>query len=360
MKYLPVNTLAYYNAAPQVQQFNLSDIPIAAFSASTKLYRETCDEVFPNDEALSFYALNHAANLVRTRFTANEPLPEWAQKIMADYTSVTLKQGTRMLHYILSICAREMRHLNSHAHMTPEKWKLIQNVGGTEMITFLQNVPHSEDAAVTKYMTQPPDVTVGQYINAMSVGFHKTGWGGGSYGGPKWGVVADAAVSMLTGETSMEQLVDTGYTLAHNGGPIFNKGMMYSMYSLDSFLMILDIQRSGQIPELLLDSTSYHVHRTEDAKLAIKLLTDNQLGAFRGWVNWQAVEDMLPSKDKGRYLGRIAAMKQAHPEMVIPVTPAKPKKPVTKTVAGKKVKITGEWQVYPGVTVPTFERTVNA
>ena len=62
---------------------------------------------------------------------------------------------------------------------------------------------------------------------------------------------------MLTGTTSMEMLVDTGYTLAHNGGPIFNKGMMYTHYD-SHFLTILDLQRAGQMLDLL-TGTNLHV-----------------------------------------------------------------------------------------------------
>src|SRR4026209_2132184 len=111
MKYLPPNTLAYFNAAPQVHRHDMSGIPTAVFSKATLEYRKTCGEAFPNDEAVSFYAVNHCASIVRKSFTPNEPLPDWAQQIMSDYTTVCMGQGKRMLHYILSITTREMRHL---------------------------------------------------------------------------------------------------------------------------------------------------------------------------------------------------------------------------------------------------------
>jgi hypothetical protein len=52
------------------------------------------------------------------------------------------------------------------------------------------------------------------------------------------------------GEFTPEMFGDTAFTLAHNNGPMFNKGMLYSNYSSE-FKKILDVQRSGQIPQYL-------------------------------------------------------------------------------------------------------------
>ena len=57
--------------------------------------------------------------------------------------------------------------------------------------------------------------------------FNSPGCWSGGYGGPKWGAVAETLRKMVYGEISPEMFSDTGFTLAHNDGPIFNKGMLY-------------------------------------------------------------------------------------------------------------------------------------
>ena len=42
MKYLPKNTLAHFNAAPQTHLHDLSDLPTAVLAAATLKYRKTC------------------------------------------------------------------------------------------------------------------------------------------------------------------------------------------------------------------------------------------------------------------------------------------------------------------------------
>ncbi len=69
-----------------------------------------------------------------------------------------------------------------------------------------------------------------------------------SYGGPKWGEVADCLRSYVTGQTSAEALLDTAFTLAHNNGPVFNKGYIYKHHT-NRLIQILDIQAKGQIPQ---------------------------------------------------------------------------------------------------------------
>lgn len=354
MKYLPKNTLAHYNAAPQGHRHNLSKIPTKVFAAATKDYRENCGLSSPHNDALTFYTLNHCVAIVRKLFTPNEPLPPWAAFVLASYANVVNDQGKRMLHYILSICCREMRHLQSHGQPSEEFWTKMMADFGTSMVTFMKAITMvDENNAVNKYMNAPPDVPIGAFIKAMSYGFHKAqGWAGPqqSYGGPKWGLVADAATEMLTGKTSMEMLVDTGYTLAHNGGPIFNKGMLYHGYD-STLITILDVQRSGQTPELILDPGQFGIKKTPDAVTAVKLVAEALPNEFRGWVDWQAVEDTLPKKEKEKYETYVKMMKKAHPTMA----PHKAKV-VSKVFDGKKVVVTGSWNVYPGQTVEVFER----
>jgi hypothetical protein len=361
MKYLPKSTLAYFQAAPQLKQHDLAEMPVSVFAEATKKYRSDCGEVFPNDEALNFYALNHLAAIVKKSFTPNETLPEWAQLIMATYLKTLTEQGKRMLHYILSITTREMRHLKTGT-VTPAFWEQMELQYGKAMRAFIEKVCGlNEMQAVSFYMTHPPDCTIGQFIDAMSYGFHKGKWSSG-YGGKKWGLVADAAKEMIHGKTSMELLVDVGYTLAHNGGPIFNKGMMYSSYEITSLTMILDVQRSGQIPDLILDTLKYPVKVPELAEQMVELVVKNRPTEFKGWVDWAVVKKMGAV---GSYTAYDTQQKKKHPEStpIVEVKNLQGKKakvPVESELFtfGKKFKaqVIGEWTVFPGEKVEIVKR----
>lgn len=367
MKFRPTNTLAYFNAAPQTHLHDLSNLPTAVFSEATAKYRKTCGHTSPTEDAVSFYTLNHAASIIRSAFTANETLPDWAQTIMATYTEVAVAQGERMLHYILSITTREMRHLGSHGK--GDKFGKIGAAAGPVMQAFIEKiVTMDESAAVQYYMNHPPKATIGQYITAMSVGFHKGGWGQAgqcSYGGPKWGQVADAAAAMLTGVTSMEMLVDTGFTLAHNGGPIFNKGMMYGGQDATRLLQILDVQRSGQMLDVMLDSNTLGLPKTAVAVQAVSLIqTHCPLDAqgkptLKGSVDWHLVDALRPDKDAhpnkyAKLLGTAKPSKAAQDAKAKKV--AQEAGPVLTTLLGKKVKLTGTFQVFPHQNVNVYER----
>ena len=370
MKYLLPNTLAHYNSAPQNHQHDLSSLPVSVFSASTKQYREHCGLSSPDADAVTFYTLNHAASIVRKSFTPNEPLPEWAQTIMQAYTDACMSQGERLLHYILSITTREMRHLSSYGKAA-NKWQKIEAAGGPVMREFIEKiVTMDESKAVTYYMNHPPQATVGQYIKAMQAGFHHGKWGTMvdgeeqcGYGGQKWGFVADAAAEMLHGATSMEMLVDTGYTLAHNGGPIFNKGMMYNHYN-DQFMTVLDIQRSGQMLDMIADTTSYthNMTKTVVATQAVELIKLHTSQELKGYIDWKLVDEYRPAKDKAKhpnkYSKQIGVQTQpSKPAKVkAKVAKAKPAVPEFTTLLGKKVKITGTWKVSPHQAVTTVER----
>jgi hypothetical protein len=279
----------------------------------------------------------------------NEPLPEWAVKVNEAYLQILSEQGNRMLHYILAICTREMRHLNV-AYCKPTLWAKIEKENGLVMVDWLKKVKEGgEDKLLQRWFQTPPSVTSAQYIQATSTAFHQPQGGSkpwsGSYGGKPWGIIADTAASFLTGHTSLEALVDTGYTLAHNTSPIFNKGMMYNTYD-HHLITVLDVQRSGQMPELVVDPSFSNFH---DAQLAtmIKLVSAQFPDKFRGYVDWFKVEELGAV---GKYSHYKEQQKKLHP-----AEPAV-KKVVKQGVQGLEWKQVGQWDVWPGVSVPKFER----
>lgn len=357
MKFRSKNTLAYFNAAPHTHQHDLSDLPTAVLATATKDYKLNCTQESPNDSAVSFYVLNHAAAIVRKKFTVNAPLPEWAQTIMQTYTDVCMAQGERMLHYLLCITTREMRHLKS---CTPAFWTKVQNEFGQIGVDVLKNISSNgnEDTAMNKYMVTPPSMTIGEYTKLLAFAYHKAGGSGwqGSYGGQPWGLTTDALVSMLHGTTSLEMMVDTGYTLCHNGGPIFDKGMMYSHYD-QNLLTALDVQHTGQMLDLMLETNTLHVKKTAEAIKVVELIKVHAPQELKGYVDWKLVDEARSDDSKNKYPSKYAQIVNAQqakaPVVKKPVKVAK--QPLTK-VHGKKVKVTGTWQVFPHQVVTTYER----
>lgn len=341
MKFLPKNTLAYFQAAPQFKPMNVGQTPIKTLAAATKQYRTHCGTVSPDDEAVEFYAINHCAAIVKKNFTLNEPLPGWAKTVMDEYLSMATEQGLRMLHYLYSITVRECRHIKI---MDESFWTdTIAKKHGIAVAEFVktQISPSNEDMAVKAYMDSKSMEPAVKLAEAVRDCFYKGKWHSG-YGGKAWGKVSDCLVAFLKGETSMEAMVDTAYTLAHNNGPIFNKGMMYSHYS-GEFITILDVQRSGQIPEMLMDSVDYGLKRPERAKIIVQATAKNCPEEFGPFLDWKKVKDLgAVHNHESKYQLQLKHHGEGPGSMSV--------------INGWKVKKLAPWHVFPGETVATFER----
>jgi len=362
MKYRPENTLAHFNAAPQTHIHDLSALPVSVLAKATKDYRTVAspEKTNPDDDATTFYTLNHCASIVRKSFSLNEPLPEWAQELMTAYTDVAMAQGERLLHYLLCITTRETRHMKTG---TPTFWNKVKAKWDDKSVDLLKNISSDgdENTAMNKYMLTPPDMTIGQYVSTIAYGFHHGSYAG-SYGGKPWGETTDALVAMITGQTSMEMLVDTGYTLCHNGGPIFDKPLLYTHYS-GNLITVLDVQRAGGMLDLMFETQTLGVHKTAQAMAAAALIKQHKPEALKGYLDWKLVDELRPQKEKDKHPTKYHKVSgtQKQPMATKPASvKAKPVAPSvlasTLTIHGKKVKVVGEWQVFPNQTVTQVQR----
>lgn len=340
MNFNPKNTLSYFNAVPQVQLFDLREIPAAHFAINCKkLHEEKGGDnqvAVPETDALEFYAINHLTAIVRKTFTPHEELPMWALNVMNAYQTILRKQGNRILNYMVLVTTRESRHVkdkNGYNKNAAEKF-------GPFVKEFADSINGSgSDGAAAKFMTHPPKCNMGIFCESLSYAFYKGGYSGG-FGGKPWGMIADTTLSFINGLTSLEMLLDTAYTLAHNNGPMFNKGMMYSMYDSDLIYKVLDVQRSGQIPELVMSGT-LPGKMTKNVLPLVQAVAELFPNEFGPEVDWQKVEDLgslhkYPSEKK---LQKVKA-------------PPVPPKPTFKD----GLKIIGQFQVSPGESVDIFQR----
>lgn len=337
MKYLPRNTLAYFQAAPQYAMHKLGALPVSSMSKGTALYRTNCGMVVPDGEALSFYGLNHCASIVKSTFTPNEPLPKWALDVMNAYLCETVRQVERLSHYMISITVREARHWHGPTEALSNKMKELY---GEVAYNFFANGHDGEVQAVDRYMNHPPECTLEQFVGALVHLFDHGKWSGG-YGGKPWGQIARTLLMALTGKTTFEVMADTAYTLAHNNGPMFNKGMMYKHHT-GEFLMILDIQRSGQIPELFLGDEA-HVTDAQLDPVVEKIIqaVQDEKQCFGKYVDWFKVKELGALH---AYPSQEAAQKKKYGAVAV------------DKFMGKPAKSLGMFEVYPDETVQVYER----
>lgn len=210
----------------------------------------------PDMEAVEFYCLNHLLSMIQQRFHQDEPLPGWALEIARTYAEVLVRQSFRMYTYLVLITTRENRHQYEWNKEFTAKHKKKLGACAKVLKEFHQNwiVDKNEMGALNNLVTHAPQVTLGEYATHITFSFNHGEWSS-SYGGPKWGEVSKCLEDTVYGRTSLEVMVDVGYALAHNGGPIFNKGMTYDGYT-GQFLAILDLQRAGFIPTAVMLQTS--------------------------------------------------------------------------------------------------------
>jgi len=241
----------------------------------------------PEVDALTFYLMNHVVSMVRQVKHPYESLGEF-ENLLNEYHNFLSISSTRMFFYLLLICTRESRHDKSS--YTDSVWKGITKDYGKKCVDFHKAIKgSSSDSAAKMLKDYPPDMSLGAYANCLSDIFHKGKYSSG-FGGPAWGKVADVLKDFVHGRISAEMMMDTSFTLCHNNGPIFNKGMLFETYT-HAIYKILDVQRSGQIPQMIYNAETSYANKAEVKKVfnfCHELLGEK----LEGYVDWFLVEEL--------------------------------------------------------------------
>lgn len=240
----------------------------------------------PEVEALRFYFANHVFSLIAQRYAPHEPLPEAVYPLARGYVKIASDVATRLVYYTLMIITREARHFPGPDSLLE---KIIKETG----VDFFKT-KHSggEEGILSKLRDHPPLVPLASYLRANTMVFNDSSMWSHSYGGPKWGNIAETLYRLVQGEISTETFADTAFTLAHNGGPMFNKGMLYDYDNAAPLYKVLDVQRSGQIPQLTPNELPESIKLPNDFKdyvAAAKKVFPADLG---GYVDWYKVEGL--------------------------------------------------------------------
>lgn len=244
--HLRPDTLAGLKTSALFLPRSMADQPVSLAINRLNAYMNNQSGVAdPEGEAFKFYFANHAFSVIASKFDQHEILPAGVAEVGRNYVKLGSDLVVRLAYYCLLITVREARHLHDALSLQQS----LTEKCGAEAAKFVKSIcGHGEDGAVGKLRKNPPNTTLGQLVRAIERVFGEGGFSGG-YGGEPWRVVADTLLKLVEGKITPEMFADTAFTLAHNNGPIFNKGMLYSGY--DHFLYkLLDVQRSGQIPQL--------------------------------------------------------------------------------------------------------------
>lgn len=199
------------------------------------------DPVFdPIVDAAEFYMLNHVVGEIRARYRLDEHCPMIG--IVREYDRLASHHAMRLTTYLTLITTRESRHSGSKMSM------VLSGVHDPSALTFIDTLKSkgSTSAAMT-FRKSPPTCSFLAYVAAVRDTFYKGSFGS-SFGGPKWGKIADCLLKFVNGTYSAEMMIDHAWALQHNGGAMFNKGMVYSHPSSNSLYQILDVQRAGMMP----------------------------------------------------------------------------------------------------------------
>ena len=286
MYHLIKNSLAYHKARPLIVPRNMSGMRVGDMSLQINKYMEASPGlVRPETEAVKFYLLNDAFAKLCLRFDQHEPLPPDVDGVAGLYISEGQAIALRAIYYTLMIITREARHLHNGQYKSS-----MASLHGKVFSDFMYSINSTgEDEAVNKLRHSPPDMGIADFASCIAHTFEHGGWGS-SYGGKPWANIATTLARMLKGETSIETFVDTVWTLCHNGGPIFNKGMLYSHYDQQALTKILDVQRAGMIPQLVNEGG---VGYSDGALTALYQTCRSVVGDdFGGYVDWFEVEKL--------------------------------------------------------------------
>jgi hypothetical protein len=288
----PQNTLAYHASRVLCAQREMSDVPCFKVALALSQYQDAhsasdLGHSVPEQQALWFYGMNHGVALIQSRFAPLEPLPEWELGFVERYHAELAPRAIRAFYYLLLICTREARHNQS---LGKDKLKMTEKFG-KPIADFFASIKGGESTIHQKFLSNPPQGTIGTYCEALCWQFYNSSWAGG-YGGSAWGNIADCLHRFVTGEFSAEMMLDTIWTLSHNNGPVFNKGLFYQMYNPAAILRLLDVQRSGQIPQAVLDDKVIGGYADPELKKLMSQLQARFPSEIGDYVDWEVVETL--------------------------------------------------------------------
>ncbi len=251
-------TLLDYRHRPLTRAVPCADAPFKAVF-------KTCDQriaefehnrLNANEGAQQFYLLNHAVSEIRARRDPDEYLAQPEIKVLDRYYEVGTDLAHRLFTYMLFICIRESRHVEK-ATAAPH-WQYVRETWSQEVWKFWGTILRCHQSEwLPKAMSAVPEhATLGDITGLLRWVFADIAPIASSYGGAGWRPVSQVLDQFVQGEITTEILVDTAWSLEHNGGSIFNKGYGFRPGGSD-LRRTLDAQAKGIMPSYLTNFPSH-------------------------------------------------------------------------------------------------------
>lgn len=319
----PPDTLAYYAGRALTKARSMANVPCAHIAPAILKHVNTSEMVKPESCALWFYAMNHGMSEITKRYDKLEPLPADVRAFVEDYYTQGAAQAFRAFCYLMLICVRESRHLNSKNKAAIKEG--ILQASSMATYSYLGSIPDDAGAAQKLFAQTPPKENVVTFVRGLSYQFHNGSYSHG-YGGPAWGNITDCLKAFVEGTTTAEVMLDTVWTLAHNNGAIFNKEILYTQHDKAKLLRVLDIQRSGQIPAAILNDSNLIGYIPEGLREKMTWLAD-KFGVYIGSVDWLQVVKLGALGHYGQEIKAQKALLEPAPAVQKPVPQPKPVKP---------------------------------
>lgn len=282
----PYATLAYHRSRIFTAHRDVSELPLKKFTEALSKWvdADKSKGTLPEGEALWFYGMNHGMALISSRYDNQEPMGSDDMDFVESYHSIMANKTLRALYYLGLITTREARHNKSLSKLTAsEPVKLF----GTETCQWFK-LTNNESSIHELLLKNPPNTTVGNFFACVEWQFRNCTWNGG-YGGVRWADITLCLNRFIRGEFTPEMMMDTIWTLCHNNGPIFNKGHCFGHYS-NSIYRVLDVQRSGQVPEAILHDSPLSAFVEPKLGKFMSDLNTRFPDTFRPYVDWYVVE----------------------------------------------------------------------
>ena len=253
------NTVAYYKSRPFLTCMRFADAPAAPLLEQALKEVQSGKKECIGESANDFYLLNHAFSLIVAGNAPAAPLSAEQGQLAELYLRRAGHIGRRMFLDLVgllctqaSISTPDAFHIDSVADAYGAGAGEIalaasQNPSGLNQWMPGDKKSVAKTIAAIMEAAERHDATVDQAISSLTdiVDWNKRKL---AYG-PLWRDVGGAALAFSRGNKPLEVIADNLFSYCHCSGSFFEKGALFSPVGARLF-ELLDVQRSGQVPQL--------------------------------------------------------------------------------------------------------------
>lgn len=287
---------------------HLGDSQCSVVAKLQKAYRTGHkDKTCTLTSAMTFYTLNALVGKILVKFTEHQTLPAVLREVVGRYESFVELIGPRVFWYMTAISQQEMRHIYPAGLAAALSWAKDKTMGAWM----------STHMTYERFEDKPPNGTFSTFMTAIEAGFMNKEYWGGAFGGPPWSAIQKNANDFAKGLISLEAMIDTAWTLAHNTAPMFNKGYLFTIPNTTQLHAILDLQRAGQIVEYIrggVDSCDVKEAVPNDLWNLVEDVTKLYPNWFGTEVDWQQVMGSNPVGQSVKNAAGVKKLKKGTPE----------------------------------------------